>query len=119
MAKERADLGFGGDISLDLNDFQPKRVKPAAAPKPAAEAKAEQEAVKTVAKAAGFVSRPTEAAVPARQQRRRTTGRNVQFNIKAKQETIDRFVALADANGWVFGEALERAVDALEKAERS
>jgi hypothetical protein len=42
------------------------------------------------------------------------TGRNAQFNIKATPETIARFTALADQNGWVFGEALDRALDALE-----
>jgi hypothetical protein len=30
-------------------------------------------------------------------------------------ETIARFTGLADKNGWVFGEALDRALDALEK----
>lgn len=117
MSKERADLGFGSP--LDLGDFQPKPAKSRAEPKPAAVIKAEKQAIEESAKASGFVSRPTVAAPPARQQRRRTTGRNVQFNIKATQETIDRFTALADANGWVFGETLERAVDALEKAEQS
>jgi hypothetical protein len=47
--------------------------------------------------------------------RRRRTGRNVQFNIKATPETIARFTAPADKNGWVFGEVLDRALDALEK----
>ncbi len=42
------------------------------------------------------------------------TGRNVQFNIKATTETIERFARLSDAQGWVFGETLMHALDALE-----
>lgn len=47
--------------------------------------------------------------------RRRRTGRNVQFNIKARPETIAAFTAIADANGWGFGETLEHAVAMLEQ----
>jgi hypothetical protein len=45
-----------------------------------------------------------------RQARRRRTGRNVQFNIKATPETIARFTALADQNKLVFGELLDFAL---------
>lgn len=45
---------------------------------------------------------------------RRVTGRNVQINIKAKQETVDRLMAIADRRGWVLGEVLEHALAALE-----
>jgi hypothetical protein len=38
----------------------------------------------------------------------------VQFNIKATPETIARFTALADQNKLVFGEMLDRALDAFE-----
>ena len=54
-----------------------------------------------------------EARVPLR---RRRTGRNVQFNIKARPETIAAFTAIADANDWGFGETLEHAVALMEKA---
>jgi hypothetical protein len=47
--------------------------------------------------------------------RRQTTGRNVQLNIKAKQETVDRINAIADRRGWVLGEVLEHALEALER----
>jgi hypothetical protein len=60
-------------------------------------------------------AKPT-AAKPANVQRRRRTGRNVQLNIKARPDVIERFTALADKNGWVFGELLEHALDALEKS---
>lgn len=42
-------------------------------------------------------------------------GRNAQFNIKAKPETIEAFYKVADANGWGLGEMLGHAVALLEK----
>ena len=40
----------------------------------------------------------------------------MQFNIKATPETIARFTTLADKHGLVFGELLERALEAFERA---
>jgi hypothetical protein len=99
---------FGGD--LDLSDF-----KPAAPKKP----KVEASAIREVSEANNFPSRAAskeKTPKPATPQRRRRTGRNVQFNIKATPETIARFTALADQQGWVFGEMLDRALDALERS---
>ena len=98
---------FNGD--LDLSDFKPAPVK-----KPPVQ----REAIRQVSEANNFPSRAPEPAKPimASQQRRRRTGRNVQFNIKATPETIARFTALADREGLVFGELLERALDAFERA---
>ena len=48
--------------------------------------------------------------------RRRRTGRNAQFNLKARPETIEQFCAVADAQGWGLGETLEQAVVLLERA---
>jgi hypothetical protein len=39
----------------------------------------------------------------------------VQLNLKVRQEAVDAFYRLADAQGWVLGEAFERAVAALER----
>ena len=50
-----------------------------------------------------------------REPRRHRTGRNTQFNIKARADTIERFYALADRYRWVLGETFERAVAALER----
>jgi hypothetical protein len=58
------------------------------------------------------LSRGAEAKLP---QRRRRTGRNVQFNIKVTAETIARFTALADKRGVAFGELLEQLVAAAEE----
>ncbi len=106
MSSGRAPL-FGQDADLDLSSFKPK---PAARP----------EQVRDVAEQAGFRSR--EAAPPAatdepapRPQRRYRTGRNVQLNLKVRREAVDAFYKIADAQGWVLGEAFEHAVAALTK----
>jgi len=100
--KPRPDLGFGAALS-DLGDFTPK-VKPA--PKMD---------TRQAATDAGFKSREPKPQSPAKPQRRRRTGRNAQFNIKAKPETIEAFYKVADANGWGLGETLEHALVLLEK----
>jgi hypothetical protein len=105
MSQERASV-FGAEEPLDLSDFAPK---PAARP----------EQVRGVAEQAGFRSRdPAPATTPdpeRRAPRRYRTGRNVQLNLKVRQEAVDAFYALADAKGWVLGEAFEHAVAALER----
>jgi hypothetical protein len=107
MTNERARIGFG-DALDDLAAFTPaKRVKTVAEPHAAA--------------AAGFIRRePRPAAqeiatAPQKVQRRRRTGRNVQINIKAKQETLEEFYAAVDAMGCGVGEAFEIAVELLKK----
>jgi hypothetical protein len=52
---------------------------------------------------------------PKRVPRRHRTGRNVQFNLKASQETVDAFYAISDSQGWVLGETLEHALAALQR----
>lgn len=98
MSSERASV-FGED--LDLSEFQPK---------PPARAKD----VRELAEKAGFTSRepPAEPAVEQgrREHRRYRTGRNIQLNLKVRQEDMDAFYALADREGVVLGEAFARAV---------
>jgi hypothetical protein len=107
-ARPRADLGFARSLDdLDLTGFTPR----AAAPRPAAAVVAE------AAAATGFASREpkpapeAEAATP----RRRRTGRSLQFNLKARPETVAAYCALADRMGWGLGETLEQAVALLEE----
>lgn len=125
MSKERASLGFGDELA----DFKADEW----APKPATNvnARPDQTETRKAAEAAGFRSRepkaaPIASAVPARAtkldeagegtlQRRRRTGRNAQFNLKAKPETIEAFCAIADRQGWGLGETLEHAVDLLQQ----
>jgi len=115
---ERASIFSQG---VDLSEFEPTPLKPAARPKP------DKKAIREVAEAKGFTSREPEPVVaPAIStpapvssapvgQRRYRTGRNQQLNLKASADTIQRFQALCDARGWVQGEALEHAVAALER----
>jgi len=109
MTKERVNLGFAEEIdNFNPNDWTPSPQK-ATRPKP------EPEVTRKIAREAGFRSREAMLPEPIRQQRRRRTGRNAQFNIKARPETIDAFCAVADAQGWGLGETLEYAVELLEK----
>lgn len=115
-----------GEEDLDLSGFAPK---PVPAPSQSghttgAEAGAGPMAgpmggpVRGVAERAGFHSREPAAAAAGpvrREQRRYRTGRNVQLNLKVRQDAVDAFYKLADAQGWVLGEAFERAVAALAK----
>ncbi len=99
------------DDDIDVSAFTPKKGPDRTAP-PA-------EQVRVVAEAAKFPSRERPKVLPApakREQRRYRTGRNVQFNIKASQGTVDAFYALNDQQGWVLGATLEYAVEALRKA---
>jgi|SRR5579871_951181 len=121
---ERASL-FESSLNTDLSVFAPT-----AAPKPA-DPKPPIEAVRALSEAVNFPSRealpppPPPAAMPpdpalAADLRpelpRHRTGRNVQLNLKVKHETVVRFYNIAKREGWVLGETLEHAVEALEEA---
>ncbi|MEA1835186.1 stability/partitioning determinant [Methylobacterium durans] len=109
--KDRPSLGFGDE----LDDFDPAAWTKPESPGP----KLAPEETRQAAEAAGFRSRePGRAeasAALAPQQRRRRTGRNVQFNIKTRAETIKAFTRIADANGWGLGETFERATELLAR----
>jgi hypothetical protein len=115
MARERADLGFGGDDAFDPADWRVGTPAPA---------RPESGSARKAAEATGFRSREAmpaspvgagEGAPPPVKPRRRRTGRNAQFNLKARPETITQFCAVADAKGWGLGETLEKAVTLLER----
>lgn len=113
MSKERADLGFADN----LEDFNPAEWSP----KPARNSNARPPKAETrkAAAAAGFKSREPqpepERAGEGNAPRRRRTGRNAQFNLKARPETIEAFCAIADRQGWGLGETLEQAVALLQR----
>ncbi len=105
----------------DLDDFQPK-------PSPK---RIEPQVIEELAQQSGFVSREPvsakpvvpatpalPAAIPPTQQRRYRTGRNAQFNVKAKPETIERLKAVADQLDITVAQVFEMAVDALERERR-
>ncbi|MDT8296502.1 hypothetical protein RQ744_21295 [Roseomonas mucosa] len=110
---ERASV-FSDD-DLDVTGFAPK---PPARP----------EQVRGVAEGVGFRSREptppslmetTPEASTRRAQRRYRTGRNIQLNLKVRQEDLDAFYRLADESGQVLGEVFADAIAALQKARRA
>jgi hypothetical protein len=113
VAGNRASI-FEEPDELDVSGFAPKTITGTAPPR---------EKVREVSEAAKFHSRepkpappqPPALVLPAREQRRYRTGRNVQFNVKASQETVDAFYSIADGQGWVLGETLEHALAALKR----
>jgi hypothetical protein len=111
MVKERASF-FGDAVDLDLKDFAPKKRTDTKAPS--------REEVQAVAEAANFPSRQASPQTPKPSKKRvpriYRTGRNVQFSVKATQETVDAIYTITEANtGWVLGYTLERAVEALQR----
>jgi hypothetical protein len=111
MSNNRPDLGFASE----LDNFDPDAWEPS--PKQKERLSPPKEAITSIAEASGFRSREPKAHAPVGQgapQRRRRTGRNAQFNIKADPDVIARFTKIADQEGWVFGEAFEHAVALLE-----
>jgi hypothetical protein len=115
MPNARASV-FDEPPKLDVGSFAPKTAIDSKAP-PAEE-------VRAVAQAAHFPSREAAAPKPEakskRTARRYRTGRNVQFNVKALQETVDAFYAVTEANkGWVLGYTLQRAIEALQRELKS
>lgn len=101
---ERAGI-FDSTSDFDVGGFAPQKPK----------ASAPAEKVRQVSEGASFKSRePAEQKPAKREPRRYRTGRNTQLNIKADPDVIEEFYRLADAQGWVLGEALERAVAALK-----
>jgi hypothetical protein len=111
MDNQRASI-FDEPSDIDVSGFAPKSKADTKAP-------AAQE-VRAVAEKANFRSReaaPTHiaAASPKRPARRFRTGRNVQFNVKALQETVDAIYKISEDQGWVLGYTLERAVAALQR----
>lgn len=117
MTKERASLGF----SDALEEFNPADWTPT--PPTAVNVKPDTAAARKAAEVSGFRSRepkpmpitPEAGAGQGGVPRRRRTGRNAQINLKARPETIEAFVAIADRQGWGLGETLEYAVDLLQQ----
>lgn len=111
--EQRASI-FGEDES-DLSSFQPR-------PSATAATVHQKARVREISETVNFRSReptpPAEAEASTtqrREPRRHRTGRNVQLNIKARQEAIDKFYRLADRTNLVLGDLFERALDAFTR----
>ena len=99
MTKQRASM-----FNDNLDDFDPGA--PAGERAPAAD-------VRVIAERHDFRSRSPAKAPPA--PRRHRTGRNIQLNVKVDAETRDMLYRLADAQGWVLGQTLQEALEALQE----
>lgn len=108
MTRERADLGF----AESLETFNPQDWKPK---KASYDNDIYKDMTLEAATASGFTSRQPNSEPTKVPQRRHRTGRNVQFNLKARSETISAFSAIADKQGWTLAETLEKAVLLLEQ----
>ncbi len=101
---KRASIFDGDDI--DVSGFGPK-----ATPEPELPA----ELVRGIAEASRFPSREAKPTPARRPPRIHRTGRTMQFNARAKPETIEALYAIADSQGWLVGETLEHALAALQR----
>jgi hypothetical protein len=106
-------------VSERVDPFASFKEQPAFTTKPKPERQVEPEAIAEVAEQNNFTSRQAPKSAKKAERRKpriHRTGRNVQFNTKAQQDTIDRFYRQADARKITLGEAFELAVEALERA---
>ena len=119
MTGERLSV-FENTDDVDLSAFtpRPKSTKP----------KPTREKVRAVSEAAKFPSR--QASAPAaepvsqpempepskrRQQRYHRTGRIAPMNCRIMPASLEKLYAIVDQHGWLVGETVERAIDALER----
>jgi hypothetical protein len=72
------------------------------------------ELARAVAEASRFPSREAKPPPMRRPPRIHRTGRTMQFNARAKPETVEALYAIADRQGWLVGETLEHALAALQ-----
>jgi hypothetical protein len=109
MASERLSV-FENTGDVDLTDFAPKQET--------RKLKPPKEKVKAVSEAARFPSREAPAPVPEPLQRKpryHKTGRTAQLNCRVMPASFDKVYAIADQRGWLVGETVERAIEALER----
>lgn len=110
---ERVGL-FDDEKDFDVAGFAPKRqtnIQSAPA----------NEIIRAISEASDFRSRepaPVKAdqtTVPRRKPRLHRTGRNLQFNVKLRSDTVDSFYEIANRQEWTMGETVERALAALKR----
>jgi hypothetical protein len=114
MSKQRASV-FDTAAELDVSGF---------APEAAPDTGPDRDTIRAVSAQSNFPSReprPARAVAQApapttkRQPRRHRTGRTAQFNARTTPETVEAFYAIADRQGWLVGETVERALAALRR----
>ena len=105
-------------MSQRVNPFAKLTEVPVFQTKTKTEKPVAKEAIDRIAEENNFPSRqaPKTQAVPRRKRRVRRTGRNQQLNIKATNETIERFIKAADDRDVALGEMLKQLLDAVDRA---
>lgn len=100
------------------NPFGDLDAPPVFATKARAEKPPERAGIARLAEENNFPSRQARnAKQPRREWRLHRTGRNVQFNAKATQETVERFYRGADDRRMTLGEMLKLGLDAQDMLE--
>jgi hypothetical protein len=110
MAQERLSV-FGDTGDVDLSAFTPAADKEKK-PKPP------RDKVKAVSEAAQFPSREPPAPVlePLRRKPRyHKTGRTASLSCRLMPAVVDTIYTIADREGWLVGETIERGIEALER----
>jgi hypothetical protein len=104
-------------MNTRVNPFETLAEPPVFTTKPKPDKPVEKEVIARIAEENDFPSRQATKPLkePRRKRRVHRTGRNRQFNIKAKNETVERFYKMADDRRVPLGELLEQALDALER----
>jgi hypothetical protein len=108
-------------MSPRVNPFANLTEPPVFTTKPKKETPVAEDAIARIAEENNFPSRQA-AKTPKELRRERrvyTTGRNRQFNIKATDETVERYFKMADERQVPLCELLEHALDALEREGRA
>lgn len=108
---EHRDI-FAEDDALNLDRFKPKPLEATDRPGP--------EDLRGIAERTKFVSREGQRAaqpanVPLLRRGQHRTGRTATVTLKTTPDASNRFYTLAQAHGWLIGEAFERAIAALER----
>ena len=52
---------------------------------------------------------------PAPRRRRRLSDKKMQLNLRVSEKSLERFTALADEEGVIFGDLLDKMLDVYEK----
>jgi hypothetical protein len=80
------------------------------------------EVIRAISEASDFRSREPVTPVKAdsttiakRKPRLHRTGRNLQFNVKLRADTVESFYEVANRQEWTMGETVERALAALKR----
>jgi hypothetical protein len=101
-----------------IDPFASLSSPPVFTPRPQREKPVADDTIDRIAEENHFPSRQAVRVprLPKRKTRIYRTGRNRQFNMKAKPESVDRFYRMADERNVPLGALLDLALDALERA---